>query len=92
VNGFRTEGDEPIALLKIDETVARAQVERLRSVRAERSAEKVKEALSGVERACRDGQNVMPPIIEAVKAYASLGEVCDVFRKVWGPYREDGRF
>ncbi len=92
VNGFRTEGDEPIALLKIDETVARAQVERLRAVKAERSAQQVKEALSGVERACRDGHNVMPPIIEAVKAYASLGEVCDVFRKVWGQYREDGRF
>jgi methylmalonyl-CoA mutase N-terminal domain/subunit len=45
-----------------------------------------------VERACRDGANVMPPIIEAVKAYATLGEVCDVFRKVWGQYREDGRF
>jgi len=92
VNGFRTEGDEPIALLKIDETVARAQVERLRAVKAERSAEKVRETLAGVERACRDGQNVLPPIIEAVKAYASLGEVCDVFRKVWGQYREDGRF
>jgi methylmalonyl-CoA mutase N-terminal domain/subunit len=34
----------------------------------------------------------MPSVIEAAKAYASLGEVCDVFRKVWGPYREDGRF
>ncbi len=92
VNGFRTEGDEPIPLLKIDETVARAQVERLRAVRAERSAARVTETLAGVERACRDGANVMPPIIEAVKAYASLGEVCDVFRKVWGQYREDGRF
>jgi methylmalonyl-CoA mutase, N-terminal domain len=45
-----------------------------------------------VERACRDGANVLPSIIEAVKAYATLGEVCDVFRKVWGSYREDGRF
>jgi methylmalonyl-CoA mutase N-terminal domain/subunit len=92
VNGFRTEGDEPIPLLQIDETVARAQGERLRAVKAERSAEKVSAGLAGVERACRDGANVMPPIIEAVKAYASLGEICDVFRKVWGPYREDGRF
>jgi len=92
VNAFRTEADEPIALLQIDESVARAQVSRLQAVRAERSAERVKETLAGVERACRDGSNVMPPIIEAVKAYVSLGEVCDVFRKVWGPYREDGRF
>ena len=92
INGFRTEADEPIALLKIDESVARAQVERLRAVRSERSAEAVKGALAGVERACRDGANVMPPIIEAAKAYASLGEISDVFRKVWGQYREEGRF
>jgi methylmalonyl-CoA mutase N-terminal domain/subunit len=92
VNGFRTEGDEPIALLKIDETVARAQVERLRAVKAERSGARVEATLAGVEQACRGGQNVMPSIIEAVKAYATLGEVCDVFRKVWGQYREDGRF
>jgi len=92
VNGFRTEADEPIALLKIDESVARAQVERLRAVRSERSAPAVQAALAGVEKACRDGANVMPSIIEAAKAYASLGEICDVFRKVWGQYREDGRF
>jgi methylmalonyl-CoA mutase, N-terminal domain len=92
VNGFRREEEEPIALLRIDESVARAQVERLRSVKAERSAERVRDALAGVERACREGQNVLPPIIAAAKAYASLGEICDVFRRVWGPYREDGRF
>ncbi|HEY7724869.1 MAG TPA: methylmalonyl-CoA mutase family protein [Anaeromyxobacteraceae bacterium] len=92
VNAFRSEGDEPIKLLKIDETVARAQLERLRAVRAERSEPAVRQGLDGVERACRGGSNVMPPIIEAVKAYATLGEICDVFRKVWGSYREDGRF
>ena len=91
VNEFRTEGDEPIPLLRIDESVARAQTARLQAIRSERSADRVKETLAGVERACRDGANVMPPIIEAVKAYATLGEVCDVFRKVWGQYREDGR-
>jgi methylmalonyl-CoA mutase N-terminal domain/subunit len=92
VNTLRSDGDEPISILKIDETVARAQVERVRAVRAERSAEQVKERLAGVERACREGTNVMPPILEAVKAYATLGEISDVFRKVWGAYREDGRF
>jgi methylmalonyl-CoA mutase N-terminal domain/subunit len=91
VNKFQSR-EEPISLLKIDETVARAQVERLRAVKAERDAGKVEGALGAVERACRDGANVMPAIIEAVKAYATMGEVCDVFRKVWGVYREDGRF
>jgi methylmalonyl-CoA mutase, N-terminal domain len=92
VNRFRIEEEEPISLLKIDETVARAQAERLRAVKAERSAARVAETLAGVEKACRDGGNVVPPVIEAVKAYATLGEICDVFRAVWGQYREDGRF
>jgi methylmalonyl-CoA mutase, N-terminal domain len=92
VNAFQAEGQEPISLLKIDETVARAQVERLRAVKASRSGARVQAGLTAVERACKDGTNVMPPIIEAVKAYATLGEISDVFRKVFGAYREDGRF
>ncbi len=91
VNRFQSQ-EEPISILKIDEGVARAQAERLRAVKAERDGGKVQAALGAVERACRDGSNVMPSIVEAVKTYATLGEVCDVFRKVWGPYREDGRF
>jgi methylmalonyl-CoA mutase, N-terminal domain len=92
VNQFRAEEEEPIAILKIDENVARAQTQRLREVKASRSADQVRETLAGVERACREGANVVPPVIEAVKAYATLGEVSDVLRKVWGAYREDGRF
>src|SRR5512138_858485 len=92
VNAFRSEDEERIPILKIDETVARAQVERLRALRSERSAAKVAEALAQVERAAREGANVLPPVIEAVKAYATLGEVSDVLRKVFGTYREDGRF
>jgi methylmalonyl-CoA mutase N-terminal domain/subunit len=92
VNDFRVEEDVAIPLLRIDESVARAQVARLQAVRAERNAGRARETLAGVEKACRDGSNVMPPIIEAVKAYVTLGEICDVFRKVWGQYREDGHF
>jgi methylmalonyl-CoA mutase N-terminal domain/subunit len=92
VNAFRTEGEEPIPILKIDETVARAQMERLRAVKSSRDAGKVKETLAAVERTARDGANLVPSVLEAVKAYASLGEICDVFRKVFGSYREDGRF
>jgi len=92
VNAFRTEGDEPIPTLRIDETVARGQVERLRAVRAERDGALVEKTLAGVERAAREGTNVVPPVIEAAKAYATLGEISDVLRKVFGVYREDGRF
>jgi methylmalonyl-CoA mutase N-terminal domain/subunit len=92
VNAFQGEEEEPIPILKIDETVARAQIERLRAVRAERSADRVRETLGGVESAARAGSNVVPPVIDAVKAYATVGEISDVFRKVYGTYREDGRF
>jgi methylmalonyl-CoA mutase, N-terminal domain len=92
VNAFRSEEEEPISILKIDESVARAQVERLRAVKSSRNAGRVEGALAGVERAAKDGLNLVPPVIEAVKAYATLGEVSDVFRRVFGAYREDGRF
>jgi methylmalonyl-CoA mutase N-terminal domain/subunit len=92
VNAFRSEEEEPIPTLRIDETVARSQVERLRAVKSARDAARATEALAQVERAARDGANVMPPIVDAVKAYATLGEISDVLRKVFGVYREDGRF
>jgi methylmalonyl-CoA mutase N-terminal domain/subunit len=92
VNAFRSDDEEPISVLKIDETVARGQVERLHAVKASRDVPRVAEKLAALERAARDGTNVMPPVIEAVKAYATLGEISDVFRKVHGVYREDGRF
>jgi methylmalonyl-CoA mutase, N-terminal domain len=92
VNAFRSDEAEPIPILKIDETVTREQLERLRALKARRSAPKVHETLAAVEQAARAGVNVVPPVIEAVKAYATLGEISDVFRKVHGVYREDGRF
>jgi methylmalonyl-CoA mutase N-terminal domain/subunit len=92
VNAFKNKTDAPISLLKIDEEVAHQQVERVKQVRAERDAAKVEAALSKVEAACRGTDNLMPPVLEAVKAYATLGEISDVFRKVWGQYREGGLF
>lgn len=92
VNAFRNEEGEPIPILKIDETVARQQVERLQALKVRRGAARVAETLDAVARAAREGANVVPPVIEAVKAYATLGEISDVFRKVHGIYREDGRF
>jgi methylmalonyl-CoA mutase, N-terminal domain len=92
VNAFTSEKDAPIDLLKIDEAVAHQQVERLRALRSERDGERVRAALERVEAACRGSDNLMPPVLDAVKAYATLGEVCDVFRKVWGQYRERGAF
>jgi methylmalonyl-CoA mutase N-terminal domain/subunit len=92
VNAFRTDRDEPIPTLKIDDGLAHSQIERLNSVKRSRSQREVQEKLRAVEEACRGDKNLMYPVLDAVKAYCTLGEVCDVFRKVWGAYREKGTF
>jgi methylmalonyl-CoA mutase N-terminal domain/subunit len=92
VNAFKSEKNAPIELLHIDEKVAEEQKARLAQVKAERNNEAVQAALAKVEAAARGTDNMVPPVLEAVKAYATLGEICDVFRKVWGQYREGGAF
>jgi methylmalonyl-CoA mutase N-terminal domain/subunit len=92
VNAFKSDRDPEIPTLKIDEAVAHGQIERLQAVKRSRNAAAVKETLRAVEDACRGTQNLMPVVLEAVRAYATLGEICDVFRKVWGAYREAGTF
>jgi len=92
VNAFRTEREEPIPTLKIDDELVHKQVERLNAVKRSRSQRLAQDKLRAVEDACRGDKNVMYPVLEAVKAYCTLGEVCDVFRKVWGAYREKGTF
>ncbi len=92
VNAFQSAEGAPIPTLKVHEEVQVAQIERLRQVKAQRDARAVEATLAGVERAAREGSNVMPPIIAAVKVYATLGEISDVCRKVFGVYRDDGRF
>ena len=92
VNAFKSEQNQTIELLKIDEKVHQEQVDRIAQVKRDRSQAAVDVALAKIEAACRGSDNLMPPVLEAVKAYATLGEVSDVFRKVWGQYREGGLF
>ena len=93
VNSFKADLDEPIPTLKIDDKVAHDQIERLHAVKRSRSHATVQEKLRAVEAACRDERkNLMVPVLDAVKIYCTLGEVCDVFRKVWGAYREKSTF
>jgi methylmalonyl-CoA mutase N-terminal domain/subunit len=87
VNEFVT-GDERIGTLYVDESAAAAQVARLEVVRRRRDQDRVRRALEALEGAAVRGDNTMPPLIEAARAYASLGEMCDVLRRVWGEYVE----
>ncbi|MDI6600273.1 MAG: methylmalonyl-CoA mutase family protein [Thermoanaerobacteraceae bacterium] len=88
MNKFQIEEEPPKNLLKVDPAVAEKQKARLARLKSERDNNRVKEALSGVEKAAKGEENLMPYIIEAVKAYATLGEVCDVLRSVFGVYQE----
>jgi methylmalonyl-CoA mutase, N-terminal domain len=87
VNEFAGE-EKPIDILQIDETAARRQNARLRELRASRSKEEVERRLAALRRAAEGTENLMPHIYEAVKAYATLGEICDALRAVFGVYEE----
>ncbi len=88
VNMFATEEKPRLKLLEIDESVERKQVERLKKLRRERDSAKVKQVLDKVRQSAHSKENVMPALIEAVKAYATVGEITDAFRDVFGEYRE----
>jgi methylmalonyl-CoA mutase N-terminal domain/subunit len=88
VNRYVQADEKPIPYLRLDEALEREQVERVRSVKAGRSAAEVARQLRRVADACRDGQNLMPILVDAVKAYVSLGEIADVYRETFGRYRE----
>ncbi len=88
VNEFAQAGDGPIEILSIDEAVADRQLARLEALKGRRDQERVTCALDRMSAAARGRENLMPPIIEAVRAYATLGEMCDRLRDVWGEYEE----
>ena len=87
VNEFVMEEEVPVEILKVDPAVRERQVARLRRLRAERDAARLKDALNALRRAAEGEENLMPYVLEAVKAKATLGEICDVLRDVFGEYR-----
>jgi methylmalonyl-CoA mutase N-terminal domain/subunit len=88
VNAFELEEEKRIPLLHMDESLERKQVERLRAVRAKRDQAKWQAALKRVEDTARSTGNLMPPIVEAVEANATVGEISDAMRRVYGEYHE----
>jgi methylmalonyl-CoA mutase N-terminal domain/subunit len=86
VNRFTMEEETNVPVLRIDEKLEREQVERVQAMRGRRDAKAAEEALSNVETAARMDENLMPRIITAVEAYATLGEISDRLRNVFGEY------
>ena len=87
VNKFETTSKETTPSFKIDDSIGEAQKQKLARLRSSRNNNSVEAALKNIKRAVIDGTNIMPPVIEAVEAYATLGEVADVLRGVYGEHR-----
>ncbi|MGD0685141.1 MAG: methylmalonyl-CoA mutase family protein [Streptosporangiaceae bacterium] len=87
VNRFVHEGDDPYQPLRLDPAIEQAQAERLARLRAGRDGAELKHRLDDVTRAAEGTANLLYPIREALRARATVGEVCDALRDVWGAYR-----
>ena len=88
VNKFRLDEETPVPILRIDESLEKKQVERTRALRARRDQGPWSAALKQIEEAARSGSNLMPHIVHAVEHYATVGEISDTLRKVFGEYKE----
>lgn len=87
VNQFAAEEEVPIKILRVNPAVERKQNLKLQRLKRRRNGRRVKEVLSRLETAALKNENIMPIVIEAVKDYATLGEICDVLRQVYGEHK-----
>src|SRR5690606_10233692 len=92
VNRYEQEEEPAIPLLRIDDSIEREQVASLQKVKRERDSAAVERALAAVAEAARGSSNLMPPIIDAAKAYCSVQEICDVLREVFGRHQDRPEF
>jgi methylmalonyl-CoA mutase N-terminal domain/subunit len=88
VNAFVEQNEPPIELLQIDETAAQHQLEKLARLKSSRDNQRVQKSLGDLRRVAEAQDNTMPLILDAVRAYATLGEICDAFRGAFGTYTE----
>ena len=88
VNKFQTNEDLAIKLRKVDPKEEGRQIEKVRQLKKERDNKEVKKCLGALKEAVADGENSVQSLIEAVKAYATIGEICDALRSVYGEYNQ----
>jgi len=92
MNKYVTDTKHSIPLLEIDEKIGEEQIKRLKDVRRKRDNRATKKSLDDIKNACKKGTNVMPYCVEAVKNLATQQEICDVYREVYGEYRDPGLY
>jgi methylmalonyl-CoA mutase N-terminal domain/subunit len=88
VNDFIAEEDRTIPLLRIDPEIERSQIARLNAIRAKRDSARTKSALAELQRRAATTENLLPDILAAVEAYATVGEISDALRRLFGEYQE----
>jgi methylmalonyl-CoA mutase N-terminal domain/subunit len=88
MNRYQVPEERPVDLLRIPLEIEAKQSDRVRRVKRERNATKAREAVTRVREAATSGENLMPPLIAAVKAMVTVGEISDVYREVFGQYRD----
>ncbi|HJS24865.1 MAG TPA: methylmalonyl-CoA mutase family protein [Pyrinomonadaceae bacterium] len=88
VNRFQLEEEPEVSVLRIDPAIEQAQVERVRALRERRDSKLATTALNKLEQAATTDENLLPRILECVEAYATVGEISNTLRRVWGEYRE----
>jgi methylmalonyl-CoA mutase N-terminal domain/subunit len=88
VNDFVQEDEDPIEILYIDDTAAERQLARLEELKKTRDNDQVQRSLDHLRDVARGTGNTMPAILDSVRAYATVGEMCDALRQVWGEYEE----
>jgi methylmalonyl-CoA mutase, N-terminal domain len=88
VNDFVRQDEPPIEIMYIDESASETQLAKLEALRKTRNNDQVARSLDALRAAARATTNLVPPILESVRAYATVGEMCDALREVWGEYEE----
>jgi methylmalonyl-CoA mutase N-terminal domain/subunit len=89
VNRYESSDEQPVEILKIDPVLEQEQIGRVRSLRARRDSAVVESVLTRLKgEAAKDDANLMYPILDASRAYVTMGEMCDALREVWGVWRE----
>ena len=92
VNKYVLAEEEQPEILRVPDEVQERQVQRLRDIRRTRDNRRVSQALRDLKAAARSGENLMPRLLECARAYATLGEMCDTLREVFGEYRDRAIF
>jgi methylmalonyl-CoA mutase N-terminal domain/subunit len=86
INKFQIKEPPPSGLLRVDPVVQNRQINKIIQLKQSRDKARVLSCLAGLKKAAQGADNLMPPILEAVRAYATLGEICDTLRSVFGEY------